>query len=551
MHRKQRAKLLPLDTEIGRTLRGLRKVKSAEIAEMADERLTGAVNQEFAAEVPQERDTMEDFWRPVIQDEYSAVRQPAIDANNFELKPALITMVQQNQFTGHPSEDPNEHLGRFLRMANTVKLNGVRLEVIKLQLFPFSLRDIAASWFDSLPYGSVNTWEELMEAYLIRFFPPSLTSERRGEITTFKQGKNESLYTAWERYNRLLKRCPMHGIYLKTQMDIFYHSMNYMSKGIIDAACGGAFRRRKAEEARQLIEDLARCNMRSPSESSRSSSRAKGNGMIELNKMSAIEAKLDALMHWLDKRMHSGNEIGAVEREGRVNNAEGRSEEGSYAMEEANYLNEHRAYHFKPNPNLPTQYTPALRNHENFSYGGGAQHVPRHGKNFQQGYAPPRFQQQQQGEGRNEYQSQKRTQTFEDQMLQFMRENKKLLNFHEQRFAELEASKTNSQIFQTTTNASLKNLETQIRQLALTLQNQNKDAFPSDTEKILKDCMAVQLRSGKELEKEKSEKDESNKGEGILENAESPEKERKKEQQEQEERSKKKSHNSMPAVPFP
>ena len=131
----------------------------------------------------------------------------------------------------------------------------------------------------------------------------------------------------------------MHGIDLKTQMDIFYHSMNYTSKGIIDAACGGAFRRRRAEEARQLIEDLARCNMRPPSESSRSS-RAKGNGMIELNKMSTIEAKLDALMYRVDKRMHSANEIGAVEREGRVNNAEGRTDEVSYAVEEANYLNE-------------------------------------------------------------------------------------------------------------------------------------------------------------------------------------------------------------------
>ena len=37
---------------------------------------------------------MENFWRPIIQEEYSAVRQPAIEADNFELKPALITMVQ-------------------------------------------------------------------------------------------------------------------------------------------------------------------------------------------------------------------------------------------------------------------------------------------------------------------------------------------------------------------------------------------------------------------------------------------------------------------------
>ena len=49
MHRKQGAELLALDTKIKRTLRGLRNVKSAEVAEMADERLTGAVNQEFAA----------------------------------------------------------------------------------------------------------------------------------------------------------------------------------------------------------------------------------------------------------------------------------------------------------------------------------------------------------------------------------------------------------------------------------------------------------------------------------------------------------------------
>ena len=70
-------------------------------------------------------------------------------------------------------------------------------------------------------------------------------------------------------------------------------------------------------------------------------------------------------------------------------------------------------------------------------------------------------------------------------------QNWKLLNFYEQKFSELEASNTNSQIFQTTANASLKNLETQIRQLALTLQNQIKDAFPSDTKKNPKECMAV------------------------------------------------------------
>ena len=70
------------------------------------------------------------------------MRQPAIEANNFELKTALITMVQHHRFIDHPSEGPNKHMGRFMRMAYTIKLNGIILEVIRLQLFPFSPRDI-------------------------------------------------------------------------------------------------------------------------------------------------------------------------------------------------------------------------------------------------------------------------------------------------------------------------------------------------------------------------------------------------------------------------
>ena len=152
-------------------------------------------------------------------------------------------------------------------MNNTMKLNGVRPDVIKLQLFPFSLRDVAATWCDSLPVGSVNTWEELMEAFMRKFFPTTLIVERRGEIIVFKQGEDESLYIAWERFKRLLKRCLMHGIDLTTQMDIFYHAMNYTSKGIIDASYCGCFKRRSAEKARQVIEDLVKCNYKTPSES--------------------------------------------------------------------------------------------------------------------------------------------------------------------------------------------------------------------------------------------------------------------------------------------
>ena len=164
---------------------------------MTDKGLEGIANQECSTEILKEHDTMENLWNSFIHNKYSAIKPPAINANDFELKPALITMVQQNQFAGHPTENPSEHLGRILRIADSNKMSGVKPEVIQLQLFPFSLRDVAITWFNSLPLESVNTWEELMRAYVNRFFIPSLQSKQRREFINSKHGGNEDRDIAW------------------------------------------------------------------------------------------------------------------------------------------------------------------------------------------------------------------------------------------------------------------------------------------------------------------------------------------------------------------
>ena len=123
--------------------------------------------------------------------------------------------------------------------------------------------------------------------------------------------------------------------------------MNYTCKGIIDAACCGAFKRKSAEEAKQLIEDLAKCNYKASFEPSWSSSILKGSGMLELNQMIAIEAKLDALIRKMgnqERRMHSANEVGTIdENEKRNSTEEGLAHEGPYQVEEAQYLNATRS----------------------------------------------------------------------------------------------------------------------------------------------------------------------------------------------------------------
>ena len=125
-----------------------------------------------------------------------------------------------------------------------------------------------------------------------------------------------------------------------------------------------------------------------------SSSRIGGNGLIGLDRTTAIEAKLDAVLNKLssnERRMHTAHEVGGV-REGKRNSAEGYEEEEPYQVEEAQYLNANKSYTFKPNPNLPTHYSPALRNHESFSYGGKAQQGTRYEQNHHQAYTQPWFQ---------------------------------------------------------------------------------------------------------------------------------------------------------------
>ena len=84
-----------------------------------------------------------------------------------------------------------------------------------------------------------------------------------------------------------------------------------------------------------------------------------------------------------------------------------------------------------------------------------------------------------------------------------MSENKRILNMHEKRFSELGNFQANTTVFQTNTKASLRNLETQVGQLAISLQNQSKNSFPSSIEINPKDLTPTALRITEELQENK------------------------------------------------
>ena len=206
--------LVPFDPEIERTFHRRRRERQglAEVEEMADHGAAEAGQNAVALGDDPNR-AIRDYAVPILQGLNPGIVRPEIQAPQFELKPVMFQMLQTvGQFGGLATEDPHLHLRLFMEVSDTFKLPGVTEEALRLKLFPYSLRDRARAWLNSLPPDSVATWDDLAERFLKKYFPSTKNAQLRVDITSFKQMEGESLYETWERFKELLRKCPHHGI---------------------------------------------------------------------------------------------------------------------------------------------------------------------------------------------------------------------------------------------------------------------------------------------------------------------------------------------------
>ena len=305
--------LVPLDLEIERTGRRNRKEKRETVIlsqeTMADPE--GAINENNNniplnnPPVVNQPMALRDYALPPTGVQ-SVIRRPAIQAINFELKPVMLQMIQAIQFNGLPNEDPNAHIANFLEICDTVKYNGVNDEALRLRLFPFSLRDKAKNWLNSLPPNSITSWEDLVQKFLSKFFPPAKTAKMRIEINNFAQYEGETLYEAWERYKELLRRCPHHGLPKWMQVHNFYNGLSGTTRTLIDASAGGALMKKTEDEAYELLEDMATNNYQWPSERSIPKKTA---GLHEVDAITNLTAQIASLSKQLQSTQLTVNAI--------------------------------------------------------------------------------------------------------------------------------------------------------------------------------------------------------------------------------------------------
>ncbi|KAL5568453.1 hypothetical protein UlMin_025028 [Ulmus minor] len=448
---RQDRDLAVFDPEIERTFRRRRREQLGlrQVIEMADQ---GGGNNDREREnnerelVVDDRDrALNAFAQLNLDGLNSSIVQPEIEALHFELKPVMFQMLQT--------------------------INGVTDDILKLKLFPFSLRDRARAWLNSLPSDSITTWNDLAEKFLMKYFPPTKNAKLRNDITSFQQLEGESLYETWERYKELLRRCPHHGIPFWIQMETFYNGLNAQTRTIVDAASNGALMSKTYNEAYALLERMASNNYQWPTERVPAGRRVVG--VHEVSEITSLTAQIASLVNTLNNQQATPHQS--------VNSVQGTGEScvlcnGNHRFESCPSNPELVCYVGNMNRNnnhFSNTYNPGWRQHPNFSWsnqgaGQGSNSAP------QRPQFPPGFQQQQKPQT-SEFPS-----SMESLLKEYMARNDAVIQ---------------SQA------ASLRNLENQVGQLANELKNRPLGTLPSNTESPKRDGKEHSEKSGENSEK--------------------------------------------------
>ncbi|GJS47368.1 MAK10-like protein [Tanacetum coccineum] len=145
-----------------------------------------------------------DYSKPSHEGYRNTIELP-VGNNVVPLRSDTIRLVQNEcSFHGLRSEDPNQHLKDFLKLVDSLDLD-----------------------------GSITTWEDLTTRFLAQFFPPGRTEKLRNDILMFQQYHGESLSEAWTHFWDLLQKCE------------------------IDHAARGKLRDKNVDESWEIIDNLA------------------------------------------------------------------------------------------------------------------------------------------------------------------------------------------------------------------------------------------------------------------------------------------------------
>ena len=133
--------------------------------------------------------TMRDRMHPPRMSAPSCIVPPT---EELAIRPHIVLVLPT--FHGMESENPYAHIKEFEDVCNTFQEGGASIDLMRLKLFPFTLKDKAKIWLNSLRPRSIHTWTDLQAEFLKKFFPTHKMNGLKRQISNFSVKENEKFY---------------------------------------------------------------------------------------------------------------------------------------------------------------------------------------------------------------------------------------------------------------------------------------------------------------------------------------------------------------------
>ncbi|XP_050210128.1 uncharacterized protein LOC126660605 [Mercurialis annua] len=419
---------------------------------------------------------LRDIQRPVVVNNPSCIRI-SDEAQNYEIKTIHLNMLPQ--FNGTAVDDPLSFIKEFYSVVETFPLNRLTEDELGKRCFSYCMKMSARTWLLNLLEGSFNTWRDVYDAFIIKYYSPQKTLYLRGKIYNFTQFDGEPFHETWERFKMLLAQCPHHFFdeLLLTQM--FFEGLTMSGQTLVETASRGSYGEKTAAEINHIYENVA---LNSEQRAIRGRRAAAHEVSSHHDVMSEV-AKLTKQVKMLFSQNQQLKEICTV------CGIQGHDETSCrYAnrvqSEEINFVcnNQNRPPRNDPYSNT---YNPGWQNHPNFLWRDSNNVKLQGPSEFHQNRpAPPPP-------------LQEKKPSLEEMMIQFMANQNGHNNKMEERISLIEQS------FQ----SFIHNVELQLGKLANKVAEREKGKFPSHTETNPKErAVAISLAGENEVDEASKEK---------------------------------------------
>ncbi|GJS58382.1 hypothetical protein Tco_0653166 [Tanacetum coccineum] len=80
-----------------------------------------------------------------------------------EIQGTFLEKIRNDTFYGNDGENAYEHINKFPKIVEPIKLNGLTQDRFRLSIFPVSLTGAAYEWFTKECICLITTWDDMLE----------------------------------------------------------------------------------------------------------------------------------------------------------------------------------------------------------------------------------------------------------------------------------------------------------------------------------------------------------------------------------------------------